>query len=144
MAVWDDTRVKPHVRAAAREASQTFGITNIGGFATSGHIPGSDHYVGLAIDIMCNIQQGGQVSAWAVANATRLGIKYVIWNRQIWYPGKGWGPYTGSSPHIDHVHISFNAVPGTGGPAVQGFGGSTGQEDGPMGCAQFVLKLLGL
>jgi hypothetical protein len=41
----------------------------------------------------------------------RMGIMYVIWNHQIWSAyraGAGWRPYTGSSPHTDHVHISLS------------------------------------
>lgn len=46
----------------------------------------------------------------AHALARRFGIMYIIWNRQIWRayrPNDGWQPYTGSNPHIDHVHFSF-------------------------------------
>jgi hypothetical protein len=45
------------------------------------------------------------------ALARRIGIMYIIWNRKIWRaypPGPGWGTYTGSSPHTDHVHFSFS------------------------------------
>jgi hypothetical protein len=45
------------------------------------------------------------------ANARRLGIMYMIWNRHIWgsyRASEGWRPYTGSNPHTDHVHISFS------------------------------------
>lgn len=44
------------------------------------------------------------------AAVRRLGIMYVIWNRRIWHayrPDAGWVPYTGVSPHTDHVHFSF-------------------------------------
>ncbi|MFL1900586.1 hypothetical protein OG288_16310 [Streptomyces tauricus] len=40
----------------------------------------------------------------------RLGIMYMIWNRRIWQAARadaGWTPYTGDSPHTDHVHFSF-------------------------------------
>lgn len=112
MAVWDDPRVKPWVQSAAKEISQRFGITNIGGFATTGHISDSDHYKGLAIDVMTSIK-GQEVADWTIANASRLSVKYVIWNRHIWQNGK-WTNYTGTSPHTDHVHISFNSKPGDG------------------------------
>ena len=45
------------------------------------------------------------------ANARRLGLMYIIWNRQIWraYRAKaGWSPYSGSNPHRDHMHFSFS------------------------------------
>lgn len=38
--------------------------------------------------------------------AKRLGVMYMIWNRRIWSSG-GWRPYTGTSPHRDHIHFSF-------------------------------------
>jgi hypothetical protein len=41
----------------------------------------------------------------------RMGIMYVIWNRQIWSAYRadaGWRPYSGVSPHTDHVHISLS------------------------------------
>ena len=50
---------------------------------------------------------GNDLMAFLVRNADRLGILYVIWNRQIWFPTRGWGPYRGPSAHIDHVHVSM-------------------------------------
>ena len=44
------------------------------------------------------------------AHLRRLGIMYVIWNKKIfkaYSPAAGWQPYTGASPHTDHVHFSF-------------------------------------
>jgi hypothetical protein len=53
---------------------------------------------------------GNNLAAWAVDNADRIGVLYVIWFRQIWMPGTGWRAYSGSgSPaaeHTNHVHIS--------------------------------------
>ena len=45
------------------------------------------------------------------AMARRLGLAYIIWNTQmfrLYDVGRGWQPYTGSSPHTDHVHFSFS------------------------------------
>lgn len=45
------------------------------------------------------------------AMARRLGVMYVIWNRQTWSayrPDAGWSSYTGANPHTDHIHISFS------------------------------------
>lgn len=45
------------------------------------------------------------------AMVRRLGIMYIIWDREIWRAydaGEGWQPYTGASPHTDHVHISMS------------------------------------
>ncbi|GGM12577.1 hypothetical protein GCM10012279_33370 [Micromonospora yangpuensis] len=55
---------------------------------------------------------GDSLAAWQVRNASRLGILYVIWYRQIWHPGTGWRSYSGSgSPaadHTNHVHTSMH------------------------------------
>ncbi len=45
------------------------------------------------------------------AMARRLGIMYVIWNRQVWKSygtNRGWQTYTGANPHTDHVHFSLS------------------------------------
>ena len=42
--------------------------------------------------------------------ARRLGVMDPIWTRQIfrmYRANEGWTPYTGSSPHTDHVHVSL-------------------------------------
>ena len=102
-----------------------FGETNIGGWCpggcTTGHIAGSDHYTGHAIDVMilpytdpARIADGNRIATWAVANADQLAIKYVIWRARIWTPEEGWHPYSpppGSRGdptlmHMDHVHLS--------------------------------------
>lgn len=51
------------------------------------------------------------------ARARRVGIMYIIRNRQIWRaydPTAGWQKYTGPNPHTDHVHFSFTWNGGTG------------------------------
>ena len=50
---------------------------------------------------------GNDVAAFLIRNADRLGIYYVIWNRQIWFPATGWRSYSGPSNHTDHVHMSM-------------------------------------
>jgi hypothetical protein len=50
---------------------------------------------------------GNNLTAFLVRNADRLGIYYVIWNRQIWFPATGWKSYSGPSDHTDHVHVSM-------------------------------------
>lgn len=53
---------------------------------------------------------GDRLAGWLIANASRLGVLYVIWYRQIWHPGSGWRSYSGGgSPagaHTNHVHLS--------------------------------------
>lgn len=50
---------------------------------------------------------GNNLTAFLVRNADRLGIYYVIWNKQIWFPATGWKSYSGPSDHTDHVHVSL-------------------------------------
>jgi len=53
---------------------------------------------------------GNNLAAYFVKNASRLGILYVIWYRQIWEPNNGWKSYSGSggpnATHTNHVHLS--------------------------------------
>jgi hypothetical protein len=135
--------VAPHVEAAAVEIGQKFGVTNIGGRASSGHINGSDHYTGHAIDVMVykDKTKGDAVMNYALSNWDRLGIKYVIWYH-VYHPSPTKTEnYIGPNPHTDHVHISFNSKPGSGGPAVD-----TGSEtSGPdlQGCLSKLIPGLG-
>lgn len=50
---------------------------------------------------------GNNLAAFLVRNADRLGILYVIWYKQIWFPATGWKSYSGASDHTDHVHMSM-------------------------------------
>ena len=84
----------------------------------------SEHKEGRAFDWGVNVNNPAEKAAaddllrWLhatdahgnrFANARRLGIQYVIWNRRIWSSyAPTWRAYTGPSPHTDHVHISFN------------------------------------
>ena len=52
-------------------------------------------------------EYGNNLMAFLVRNADRLGVLYVIWNRQIWFPATGWKSYRGASAHTDHVHVSM-------------------------------------
>lgn len=79
---------------------------------------GSDHYSGRAVDIMIpaykrNAALGQAIAEHLRANASRLGITYVIWNQRIWSvqrSGEGWRkmPNRGSdnANHKNHVHVS--------------------------------------
>ncbi|TCB99603.1 hypothetical protein E0H26_03330 [Micromonospora zingiberis] len=51
---------------------------------------------------------GNNLAAFLVRNADRLGVYYVIWNRQIWFvTSNTWSSYSGPSNHTDHVHVSL-------------------------------------
>ena len=100
----------------------TFGVTDIGGLATDGHVDGSDHYTGRAVDIMLTPMSlemtafGWRIATSLQSNARALGISYMIWDGRIWSPsraGEGWRPYRHpsgeTSPtllHLDHIHVS--------------------------------------
>jgi hypothetical protein len=54
---------------------------------------------------------GNRLANYFIANASRLGVLYVIWFRRIWLPSSGWKAYTRgngdpSSDHTNHVHLS--------------------------------------
>jgi len=55
---------------------------------------------------------GDKLASFFVANADALGVLYVIWYREIWFPGSGWRTYgsAGGDPasdHTNHVHVSI-------------------------------------
>jgi hypothetical protein len=53
---------------------------------------------------------GNRLANYFIANASRLGVLYVIWFRRIWMPSTGWQPYSSgpdpSASHRNHVHLS--------------------------------------
>jgi len=85
----------------------------------------SEHKEGRALDFAFNVNdptqaaQANTVLDWLLATDAagnphafmrRFGIMYIIWNRRIFRasnPGAGWQPYSGTSPHTDHIHFSF-------------------------------------
>lgn len=76
----------------------------------------SEHSEGRAIDIYLNAFEGTQrrigdgLFELFRTRYQELGVYFVIWNRQVVYPGVGRGrprPYTGPRPHTDHVHVAF-------------------------------------
>ncbi len=55
------------------------------------------------------------------AQARRLGVMYVIYNRQMWrsydrpgQPRGAWYPYAGPDPHNTHIHISLSRAGAAG------------------------------
>jgi hypothetical protein len=84
---------------------------------------GGEHPKGRACDFSANATTfvdarasgadkayGDRAAAWFVANASRLGVLYVIWYKQIWHPAGGWKSYSGdgtpAGDHYNHVHVS--------------------------------------
>ncbi|WP_215815586.1 hypothetical protein ABFU82_02155 [Nocardioides sp. WV_118_6] len=114
----------PRADAVREDLLRHFGRLSLGGYAPggvrTGHMEGSAHYDGRAIDVFvrpiteANNAKGWALAHWAVANAARLDIRTVIFDAKIWTAGRqGWRDYTPSSSagdrkvleHRDHVHI---------------------------------------
>jgi len=112
--------------AVRRDVLAAFGPLPLGGFAPggvhSGHMPGSAHYEGRAIDVFFRpitpeaTRAGWQTAMWAVAHADRLHVATVIFDRQIWTTTRSlqdWRDYSypgGATDnpvllHEDHVHL---------------------------------------
>ncbi|MBO2456326.1 lytic transglycosylase domain-containing protein [Actinomadura violacea] len=97
----------------------------IGCYRADGGIPGGgEHPLGRACDFMISsgspnadeVKLGYSIANWAKANASRLGIDYIIYRQHIWNPTRareGWRlmPDRGglTANHYDHVHISVLA-----------------------------------
>lgn len=95
------------------------GVSSIGGLY-GGSVPGSDHPMGKALDVMIanyksaqGIAAGNAIADWFQNNPNAFGTKYEIWRKQYREPGQPWGPYSHPSgsddtlDHNDHVHLSF-------------------------------------
>jgi hypothetical protein len=99
-------------RSPWRAAVTNLGIYNCRTIAGSRRL--SSHASGRAGDSGVRIIPGGhpaghELARWLVANAAVLGVQEVIWNRQRWdNQTRRWRPYTGVSPHLDHVHWALN------------------------------------
>lgn len=76
--------------------------------------PTSDHELGNAGDLTHDPGSGANcnvLAAQLVGSKDRR-IKYIIWNRFIWFPAagkrpEGWSGYKGSNPHTRHIHVSI-------------------------------------
>jgi len=98
------------------------GGTDLGICRECGQKP-SEHYEGRAWDWGVRTDRPEDVvrveklMAWLLApgafgelhaNVRRVGLRYMIWDGRIWTGGtRSWLPYSGASPHRDHVHFSF-------------------------------------
>lgn len=109
--------VKKHVEDAAYAIGPKYGIKTIYGFAAGQF----DHPKGLALDFMINNIDNGRsvgdaLNSYVLANTAAFNITYTIWYRQYYGKENGFKPtpYTGASPHTDHVHVSFSPTAGTG------------------------------
>lgn len=119
------------VRRAAtvrEELEAVFGPLSLGGFqpggVSSGHMDGSAHYEGRAVDVFfrpinaANQKRGWAMAHYLVAQADRLSINTIIFDGRIWRAGSrsgsGWTDYDVPSSsrgdraileHRDHVHV---------------------------------------
>lgn len=122
----------PRAEAVRREAEAVFGDLALGGFAPggvrTGHMPGSTHYDGRAVDIFFRpISETSKVRGWAVSaylasQAERLEIQTIIFDDRIWTARRadeGWRDYDAPSnanpdtqailEHRDHIHVDVFA-----------------------------------
>lgn len=117
----------PRAETVRRDLVATFGKLSTGGYqaggVSTGHMEGSAHYEGRAVDIFVKpISAANTIKGWAlaqylVARADHLGIRTVIFGDKIWTAGgksdDGWRDYTAPDRpgnkdtlrHLDHVHV---------------------------------------
>jgi hypothetical protein len=123
------TGLTPRAEAVRLAMRDVFGKQILGGFApggvSTGHMEGSAHYEGRAIDVFfrpisaANTARGWLQAQWLVAHATQLDIATVIFDRQVWTASRslsGWRDYGApdgptDNPvllHEDHVHVDVH------------------------------------
>ena len=124
----DEQGLVERAAVVRRDLEARFGTLSLGGFepegVSSGHMEGSAHYEGRAIDVFFrpinaeNTQRGWAMATYLVANADRLDINTLIFDDRIWKAGSrsddGWTDYRVPSSsggdvaileHRDHVHV---------------------------------------
>lgn len=69
--------------------------------------PNSDHNTGLAVDLTHDPANNIDCADIYEQLKKDKRVKYLIFNKQIWIPGRDDKPYTGSNPHNKHLHISI-------------------------------------
>lgn len=122
-------RVTPRT-AAMVDAAIGYGLTKLGSVTCVGERssnPNSDHPAGRGCDLFFNprsavsVEAGWRTADWLVDNQAALGVKYVIWQGQIWNARTRPGPWTEyvstaygcpdptnlTGCHYDHVHVSM-------------------------------------
>ena len=122
---------RPGARKIAHLIRATYGTDESIGIARDACYTTSEHNDGRALDWMLDASNpDDQAKAKAflgwllgpdefgnkAAMARRLGVMYIIWNKRMWraYSPQGWGDYSGTNPHTDHIHISLALDGATG------------------------------
>ena len=124
----DDAGLVRRAATVREELESVFGPLSLGGFqpggVSSGHMEGSAHYEGRAVDVFVrpinadNQKRGWAIAHYLVAQADRLSINTIIFDDRIWRAGSrsddGWTDYRVPSSsrgdraileHRDHVHV---------------------------------------
>lgn len=124
----DDAGLVERAAIVREDVESVFGALSLGGFepggVSSGHMEGSAHYEGRAIDIFVrpinhdNRKRGWAIASYLIAQADRLSINTLIFDDRIWHAGSrsgdGWTDYDVPSSsggdraileHRDHVHV---------------------------------------
>ena len=124
----DESGLVDRASVVRRDLEARFGPLSLGGFepggVSSGHMEGSAHYEGRAIDVFFrpinadNRKRGWAMASYLVANADRLEVRTIIFDDRIWHAGSrsgdGWTDYrvpssSGGDQAIleprDHVHV---------------------------------------
>ncbi|MGH3326775.1 MAG: hypothetical protein ACRDPT_03080 [Streptomycetales bacterium] len=122
----------PRANALRRAFVGVFGRLPMGGFAPggvhSGHVDGSSHYEGRAIDVFFrpasepNQRRGWVFANWLTAHAEQYSVLSVIYDDRIWTvwaSALGWRDYVHPSGnttdpvlrHLDHVHVAVVGGP---------------------------------
>jgi hypothetical protein len=114
-------RITPRMRQVRDQVDRRFGpFPSIGCYRPESS---GEHPLGRACDFMLSsggvlpsgpwVQRGYAIAAWAQANASRLGIMYIIYRQRIWdvrMASSGWVPMADrgsiTANHFDHEHIS--------------------------------------
>ncbi len=116
--------ITPRMRLVRQLIAQRFGPRfGIGCYRADGGIAGGgEHPLGRACDFMLSgggsmpsaaeTARGNEIAAWAIENAQRLGIMYIIFRQRIWHVRTGsWRAMSDrggvTANHYDHVHISM-------------------------------------
>ncbi len=115
-----DPQVLPGTKASVQLVLGHYGRGRSLGIVRECGVGGrSEHKEGRAFDWGLNAYNsadkaaGDSFAQWVSSGegARQLGVMYLIWNRRIWdssEASQGWQPYSGVSPHTDHIHVSLS------------------------------------